>query len=559
MSSSVRVRHDTEVLSDRPLRQARASLAERAWSQARALFAEADSAGLLLTAADLEAWGLAALLTGHDSESDAARARAHAAFAQSGDRDGAARSAFWLGLALLMRGEPARGSGWFGRLRDGFSEAAFEGSVWRAYERVNEGMAALFGGDLQRSISLLGRALADAEKFDDADLRILAGNGYGQALLAAGSIPAGMTELDEVMVIATTRATNPQAVGLVYCAVIAVCRRCLDLTRSAEWTEVLGRWCEAQPDLVPYQGQCRVHRSELLQLQGRWDAAFEEAEQTLAGLRGSPTDAAVGMAHYQLGELHRLRGAFDDAEQSYRDALQVGHDPQPGLALMRLAQGRADSALLSIRRALEESSLRFARTQLLPAAVQIALAAGDHAFAAASADELVEAAGLLDSALLDGAANLARGAVLLATGEHSRALVALRTSLGRWRELDAPYDEARCRVLLAAACRSLGDEDTAALELDAARTLFAALGAERDLAVLDHRADRSTDRTGDGLTPRELEVLRLVASGATNRDIAATLVLSEKTVARHVANIFLKIGVSARAAATAYAYEHRLV
>jgi ATP/maltotriose-dependent transcriptional regulator MalT len=265
------------------------------------------------------------------------------------------------------------------------------------------------------------------------------------------------------------------------------------------------------------------------------------------------------MAHYQLGELHRLRGEFTEAERSFRDALQVGHDPQPGLALMRLAQGRIDTALIAIRRALEENPLPFARAQLLPAAVEIALAAGDHVFAAASADELVAASARLPSGFLDASANLARGAVALASGDAVRALGAFRTSLRRWHELDAPYDAARCRVLLAEACRALGDDDTAALELAAARTTFAGLGARRDLAVLDGQPAADSAPATDGLTPRELEVLRLVASGATNRDIAASLVLSEKTVARHVANIFLKIGVSARAAATAYAYEHRLV
>jgi DNA-binding CsgD family transcriptional regulator len=550
------VGHDVVVAFDQAVTQARAAVADGSWAAARAAYAEADRAGTL-GAADLEAWGLAALLTGRDAESDAVREQAHAVYARSGDRDGAARCAFWLGLALVMRGETARGAGWSARMREGFADGEFVDTVWHGYECVNRGMRALFGGDLPQSLALHEQARAVAEHVDDPDLRILAGNGHGQALLATGDTAAGMSELDEVMVIATTRATNPQAIGLVYCAVIAVCRRCLDLTRSAEWTEVLGRWCEAQPDLVPYQGQCQVHRSELLQLQGRWDAAFDEAEQTLARLADAPTDAAVGMAHYQLGELHRLRGGFDDAEQSYRHALQVGHDPQPGLALMRLAQGRADTARLAIGRALEEASLPFARTQLLPAAVEIALAVGDVAFARESADELVEASGRLDSGFLDAAAGLARGALALASGDASSALVALRTSLRRWRELDAPYEAARCRVLLAAACRALGDEDTAALELEAARTTFAGLGARHDLAVLAGESG-SPQRT-DGLTPRELEVLRLVASGATNRDIATNLVLSEKTVARHVANIFLKIGVSARSAATAYAYEHHLV
>jgi ATP/maltotriose-dependent transcriptional regulator MalT len=346
-------------------------------------------------------------------------------------------------------------------------------------------------------------------------------------------------------------------VGRVYCAVIAVCRGCLDLDRSAEWTELLGRWCDSQPDLVPFRGQCLVHRSEVLQVRGRWDDAAVEVEKVLADAPTSPVDVAGGMALYQRAELHRLRGEHRAAERCYRDALAAGHDPQPGLALLRLAQGRTDAALLALRRALDEARIAFLRVQLLPAVVEVAIAADDLTAAATAADELAAVADRLDSAYVHAMAAGAIGALALARGDARQALDPLRSAVAAWARLDAPYDGARCRLLLARACAALGDVETAELETEAARRVLVELGARHELIQLD--GDDRAPAVPDGLTPREVEVLCLVASGASNRAIADRLVLSERTVARHVANIFVKIGVSARSAATAYAYDHHLV
>lgn len=539
--------------TDHAVEEARAAIAQRAWASARTSYA---GAGGPLDGADLEAWGLAAGLTGHDDEAESARERAHRAYLAAGDRDGAARVAFWLGLSLLMRGDVARGGGWFGRMRSAVGEA-FPTSVWAGYDAINQGMAALFSGDHERSRTLLAEALEAADRHDDPDLRLLAASGHGQVLLALGRSSEGMAELDEVMVAATSSDASPHVVGRVYCAVIAVCRGCLDLDRSAEWTEVLARWCEGQPDLVPFRGQCLVHRSEVLQVRGRWDEAALEVDKLLDRTDAPAADTAAGMALYQRAELLRVRGDFRAAERAYRDALTAGHDPQPGLALLRLAQGRVDVAVLALRRALEETRVVFTRVHLLPAAVEVAVAAGDVEGARSAAAELTEHADRLDSAYPRAMAATARGAVALADGELGTGLDALRSAAELWTGLDAPYEGARCRLLLARACRSLGDIETAELEDDAARRVFAELGARHDLERLDGGVPASS--APDGLTPREMEVLRLVASGASNRDIAGRLVLSERTVARHVANIFLKIGVSARAAATAYAYDHHLV
>lgn len=533
------------------LEQARSAFARRAWAEARTAYRHADPP----EGPDLEAWGLAAGLTGHDEEADDARERAHHAYLGVGDHDGAARVAFWLGLSLVMRGEPARGRGWFGRMRSVVGEA-FPDSVWAGYDALNQGMMTLFSGDLDRSLVVLGDALEIAARHHDIDLLLLAGSGHGQVLLALGRTAEGMAELDEVMVGATSSDASPQVVGRVYCAVIAVCRGCLDLARSAEWTEVLSRWCDSQPDLVPFRGQCLVHRSEVLQVRGRWDDAATEVEKVIA--HEIPAgDPAGGLALYQRAELHRLRGEFRAAERAYRDALAAGHDPQPGLALMRLVQGRGDAAMVALRRALAEARLVFTRVQLLPAVVEVALAVGEAAAARSAADELAEHAQRLDSAYVRATAATARGAVAIGADDPRAALTALREAVAEWASLEAPYDGARCRLLLAAACRTLGDAETAGLETDAARQVLTALGAKVDLDLLD--GDGAGTEAPDGLTPREVEVLCLVATGASNRDIAERLVLSESTVARHVANIFVKIGVSARAAATAYAYDHHLV
>jgi ATP/maltotriose-dependent transcriptional regulator MalT len=546
------------VATDDLLTEAREAVAARSWARARSAFADAD-ASTGLPATDLETWGLAALMSGHDRESDAVRERAHHAYLDAGDRDGAARVAFWLGLTLLMRGEPARAHGWFARPRSIVTTESFPDSVWRGYECLNLGMGALMGGRVEQSRQLLSEALDIARQHHDPDLELLARNGHGQALLALGEMAAGMAELDEVMVLATTGAANPQAVGQVYCAAILVCRGCLDLTRSAEWTEALSRWCESQPGLIHYRGQCAVHRSEVLQLQGRWDAATDEVAGILQRLQQEPdrADVALGMAHYQRGELHRIRGESREAEQAYRDALAAGHDPQPGLALLRAAQGRTEAALVALKRALAESRTDFVRTQLLPAQVEIALAAGDLDAARTAVEELTSAASRLDSPYLEAVQAQCAGALALAEDQPADAIVSLRIALRGWSTLKAPYDAARCRVLVARACRVLGDVETADLELEAARQVFAELGARRDLSLLE--AERGRTVAPDGLTAREVEVLRLLATGQSNREIADQLVLSERTVARHVANIFVKIGVGSRAAATAYAYDTQLV
>lgn len=532
------------------------------WSDAASGFAAADRAEGL-TAAHLEKWGLAAFLLGRDDESDAARERAHYAFLAEGDPEGAARVGHMLGVTLSVRGETARGGGWFARVETVLDQHAMTTSVWHLYLRVSSGMGLLFSGNAAAAVDHFTRLLHDSEPCGDAELQMLIRNGLGQSLVACGQVAEGLRRLDEVMVCVTTdEGISPQFVGLMYCAVIDACRRCFDLQRAREWTAELSRWCARQPGLVPYRGQCLVHRSEVLQMHGAWADACSDVEQVLALLARHPRDAAAGMAHYQRGELHRLRGELAKAEDSFRRASQCGRDPLPGLALLRLAQGQVAGAWAAVRRAVSEANrAETDRVRLLPAYVEIALAAADIPAAEEAAGELRGVAGRQDSPYLAAAAAVADGAVRLAQGRTSDALARLRDALTLWQSVGAPYDVARCRVNLALACREMGDEDSARLELDAARLAFDELGAGPDLERVDRLAGTAErpPGPGGGLTGRESQVLRLVATGATNRAIAAELFLSEKTVARHVANIFLKLGVSSRAAATAYAFEHRLV
>ncbi|HWJ82324.1 MAG TPA: LuxR C-terminal-related transcriptional regulator [Nocardioides sp.] len=529
------------------LESAREAYAAHAWPDARAAYAAADG----LTARDLEQWGLAAFLVGELEEAASARERAHHAWLAEGDQDGASRVAFWIGLTAFFRGDAAQATGWWGLMRSVQGDA-FERSVWPGYALLQQAMTALFQARAAEALRLSAEVLRIAVAHDDIDLRVFGGSAHGQALLASGDLAGGLGELDATMLLATTGDVTPQAVGIVYCAIVSNCKECLDVERSMEWTRVLDDWCSAQPGLVPFQGACVVHRSEMFQIRGDWARAIDEVDHLIAA--PGPNRNTLGEAHYQRAELHRLRGEYDAAEAAYREAVASGKDPQPGLALMRLAQGRTEAASLALQRALDEPRPAQMLTKLRRAQVEVALAAGDIDAAAEHSALLDDTAARSDAGFLHAAAAMARGQVALRAGRPRDALGPLRSALEGFGAAGSPYDVARCQVLIAETCDALGDRETARLERDAARTTFSRLRAQPDLDALD-----GTTRTErHGLTRREVEVLRLLATGASNRGIAEELVLSEKTVARHVANLFTKLGVSNRAAATSYAHQHGL-
>jgi DNA-binding CsgD family transcriptional regulator len=415
----------------------------------------------------------------------------------------------------------------------------------------------LAAGDADGARAAAAEAASYGDRFGDADLSAFGRCIEGRVLLGQGQVARGLALLDEAMVAVTAGGLGPVLTGLIYCTAIAGCSQLYVMDRAREWTAALAGWCAAQPDLVPFSGTCLVHRAELMQLGGSWPEAIDEARRASERVSRRVDLQATADAFYQQGEVRRLRGDFAAAERDYRSASASGREAQPGLALLRLAQGRAADASSAIRGALAASKDRLHRARLLPAAVEIALAGGDVTEARRAARELAEIATDFGTEVLGGMAAHAQGAVDLADGRPDAALEPLRRAFRVWHAVGAPYIGARLRVLIARACRALGDRDTAALELDLARQVFAQLGAAPDLAALD-AAPAGRDAPA-GLSPRELEVLRLVAAGKTNKSIAKQLFLSEKTIDRHVSNIFAKTNVASRAAATAFAYQHGLV
>jgi DNA-binding NarL/FixJ family response regulator len=409
-------------------------------------------------------------------------------------------------------------------------------------------------GDTPKATALAQEILGRGRQCGDPDLLALGTLAAGQAAIVGGQIHRGLRLLDEVMVAVAAGEISPIPTGIIYCAVIEACVECFDIRRAGEWTEALDEWCSAEPDLVPYRGQCLVHRSQILQAHGDWALATAEALRAVERLAEHP---ALGLARYQLGELHRTRGEFTAAARAYAAAAAVGQDPSPGLALLRLAEGDVDAARASVARMLAEHRSAN-RPAVLAAAVEIHLAAGDIVAARTASEALAEIAAAVDVATLRATADVSAGRVALERGDATTALVALRRAAAAWRTLAMPYEEARARVAVAAACRALGDAAAADLELDAARATFERLGAAHDLGRLLRRGDGSHPHPSV-LTDREVEVLNLVATGRTNHEIATVLSISVHTVARHLQNIFGKVGVSSRAAATAYAYEHGLV
>jgi DNA-binding CsgD family transcriptional regulator len=534
----------------------RSAFARHAWSEAFAELTAADGEAPL-DAEDLERLATTAYLVGRDADSDEVWARAHQRFLDGGNVERAARCAFWLAFGLLNRNEHARANGWLARAQRLLDDPP-RACVEQGYLLLPVALQRAGARDFTGAYETFGEAIALAGRFGDRDLETLARHGQGRALINLGRTAEGMALLDEVMVAATASEVAPTVAGLVYCSLLSACHDVFDWRRAREWTAALSRWCAAQPDLVPYRDQCLVRRAEVLRLEGAWPDAMAEARRAHELLSRRGGQPAAGAGCYQLAELHRLRGEFAQAEEAYREASRLGRPPGAGLALLRLAQGQVKAAAAAIRRVLDEAQDPRTRPAVLPPYVEIVLAAGDVPAARAAADELQQIAARLDTPFLLAVADQATGAVLLAEGAPQGAITALRRAQAAWRTLGGPYESGRTRELIGLACRALGDHEGARLELDAASEAFRRLGASPDLRRVEALGAGITPRPA-GLTGRETEVLRLVATGKTNRAVAADLGISEKTVARHLSNIFTKLDLSSRAAATAWAYEHDLL
>jgi DNA-binding CsgD family transcriptional regulator len=536
------------------LRRGRKSFERRAWADSYRLLHAADR-DAPLDADDLERLAIAAYLVGRDDDCEAFTARAHHAFLDRGDCEGAARAAFWLGFALMGRGVVAPASGWFARAGRLLDEGRHD-CVVRGYLLIPVAINCIVQGDPSAAHATFGQAWDIARRFADRDLASVACHGRGRALIRLGRIAEGVALLDEAMASVIAGEVSPLVAGDVYCSVLEGCRETFDLRRAYEWTASLAQWCAAEPDLVRYRGDCLRYRAEVMQLRGRWNDAARDARDACELLISRP---AAGAALYHLGDIHRLRGEFTSAEEAYTRAHERGRKPQPGLSLLRLAQGQIDAAAASIRSVLLDTRGRIDRARMLPAAVEILLAAADVAAAREAAAELSEVALAFGAPLLMAASAHAAGAVRLAEGDVEEASTALRKACETWRELGMPYEEAQTCLLLAAVCEKRGDQDGRHLEMETARRIFTQLRAEPCLARIAAQSARASHQRIGPLSEREAQVLRLLAAGRTNRAIAGELFISEKTVARHVSNIFDKLGVSSRTGATAWAFQHNLI
>jgi DNA-binding CsgD family transcriptional regulator len=527
------------------LERGRTAYGSRAWDVCCEALTAADEAGEL-PLEDLELLSIARYLCGDEQGSLSTVARAHRLCVERERWREATETAFWHSWILDALGDHARANGWVTRARSIIAEHGVDG-VAAALPLVAEAREHIMSGRLEEALAT-ARAAADAgRRLGSADLLALGLLTVGQALVKLGRSSEALPCLDEVMVAVSSDELTPTVAGLSFCAVIATCMHLSDLRRAREWTMALSDWCETQSGLVPYKGQCLVHRTQIMTMQGSWTDALAEAQIACERL----VPPAVGDAWYQVGEVHRLRGDFAYAEDAYRRANGAGRQPEPGLAQLRMAQGRLDAAVTTLRRLYDEHG-RMDRTDILVAYADAMTRAGDIGAARAAALELQEVAQAVGAPLQAARADEALAAVRITDGATHEALALLRGALRVRQELGMPYDAAVVRVRIGDALVAAGDPEAAQLEYDAALATFAHLGARPDV-------ERLTRTPPAGLTDREVEVVRLVAAGASTRDIAERLVLSEKTVARHLSNIYAKLDVSSRAGATAYAYDHHLL
>ncbi|HYU93008.1 MAG TPA: LuxR C-terminal-related transcriptional regulator [Actinomycetota bacterium] len=484
------------------------------------------------------------------------RQKAYAAYAAASEDRSAARLAARLCVEHFNRGEPAVAGGWLMRAQRHLREQPE--CVEHGFLATIEANVARFTGDPERSVALAKKAIQLGQRFGDRDVVAVAIHIEGLSHIASGRVVDGVALLDEAMTSVLAGDLSAFFTGIIYCDVIAACLELCDVGRAGEWSDAARAWCETVPAESPYPGLCRVNRAEVAILRGAWPEA--EAEATRASeelMRQGPV--ASGAAWYQVGEARRLAGNLDGAEEAFTRAQELGFQPQPGSALLRQAQGKVEAARSALRVAVgAETGNPLRRARLLAAQVEVALDGGELDEASLAVEELEAISRAFPTAMLAATVDTVRGSLLLAQSDPEAALERLRRACTAWQELRLPYEAAHARVLCAQAARAVGDEDAGRAELRVALVAFEGLGAVRDVASVEALLEGPGELPG-GLTAREAQVLRLVAAGKSNRAIAGELVISEHTVARHVQNIFAKLNISSRSAATAYAFEHDLV
>lgn len=534
--------------------EARKTYEQGDWAAAFEALSALDAAAL--TDDDLSALAMSAYLIGRRDDAVRSLQRCFQLRLDSGRTAEAVRCAFWLGMVCSNLEQRAAAGGWTARAQRLLDDLGHD-VVERGYVRVLE----LYGHVVRGEFAEVARCAAEVtdygRQYADPDLLAMGLNASGRVLIYQGRVQEGLARFDEAMIGIAAGQVTPALAGDIYCSMIEGCQEVADLGRAAEWTAALGRWCGEQPGLVMFTGQCAVHRGQIMRLHGAYDEAIEEFAAAAERYAMVGTPEAAGLAHAERGDVLRLQGRYAAAEAAYELASDHGFEPQPGLALLWLARGRTNAARAAVLRVLAETGMDVQRTRLLPAAVEVLIATGEPERAREAARELHDLAQRFACTALRATAAQAAGRVELETADAAGALPYLRKAIQLWNSLPCPYEAARTRVLVGRACAELGDADTSANEFAAVRRTFAELGTAPALDEVTRLA--GPPRAAGALTGREVEVLRLVASGKSNAQIAAALTLSERTVARHLSNIFTKIEVPSRTAAAAYAYEHGLV
>jgi DNA-binding CsgD family transcriptional regulator len=529
--------------------RARDAAEREAWAEAYELFGMLDRSDMSPT--DLAALADAAWWKARRDEAIAARLEAYTGFDHLGDHRGAASAAIRMFFEHFYVGQGAEATGWLMRAQRHLADEPED--IEHGHLAVCWAYMALVRGDAGEAERLGEQAVSIGRDRGSGDLTALALDVQGRAMIAGGRVGHGESLLDEAMTSVVSGELGSFTTGTVYCNVLGACLDIADLRRAIEWGRASASWCETILPEAPFNGFCRIYRVQLAMMRGAWAEAEVEANKAAELLAFSPF--ALGGAMLLIGELCRRRGDLAGAEDAFVRARGSGFEPQPGLAFLRLMQGKPDVAFSGLRVALtDDSPSPLSRTLLLGAMVQIALAAGEPDAARTACDELDAAAELQDVPAIRAAADTARGAMHLAEGDVDGALRNLRRACATWRELELPYEAAHSQVLYGLAVRAAGDDEGAVAELTSARDAFSRLGAVADAAMTSGYL--GDDALPGGLTRRQAEVLRLVAAGKRNREIAESLVISEHTVARHLQDIYAKIGVSSRAGATAFAIEH---
>lgn len=533
---------------------ATSAFAQSKWSECFEILSELNRRSELAPEG-LEMLSTAAFMLGRIEDMLSALEKAHRGYLDSGQIFPAVRTALWLANNLASHDKSAQASGWMERA-ERLMEPVEEDRPERGYMLIPSMFRYIEARDYEKAVHVAVEAASIGRRLGDSELVALAMHINGRALVRQGKAPEGLKLLDEVMIAVTGDELSPMVTGLVYCSVIESCYEIGEVRRAAEWTMALSAWCDGQPDLVAFTGQCLAHRAEIMQLHGVWPGALEQAS---AAHERNARGPIAAQAYYQEAEIRRLQGDLGRAEEAYRNVSLHGGDPQPGLARLRLAQGNPDAAAASLSRALTEASELIARLPILPAYVDVMVAIGDLSSAQTACEELETIATDTAVELHRARSRYARGIMDLAAGDPGSAIPSLRVAFATWHALEVPHEAARTRTALGRALAAVGDGDAASLEYEGARAIFADLGATPEMLEVEALSGSGRHRLPRDLTSREVEVLRLLSSGDTNRSIAEKLVVSERTVDRHVSNIFAKLAVSTRSAATSHAIRHRLV